>query len=336
MRHTGILPLARDRLASFARSHAREALALGLLVPLAFAAGATLAHSAPQTRATDMTPASPPPMLLRNLAPDAALQINGATPIAVGPNPAASPFIFRGDSATREQALQCLTAAVYYEAGNQDEAGEQAVAQIVLNRVRHPAFPSSVCGVVYEGSTRTTGSQFTFTTDGSLLRPADAAGWERAYRVAKAALDGYVYAPVGWATHYHANYVLPYWASTLSKSAIVGAHIFYRWAGAWGRAAAFGQAYAGHEPDAFALRDAAVAAAATRATSLARLASANKDADLSTFQHSMRNGGQAPPRFTLTSDSTVAAERNDAERDPPPTRAKLKWTLSSSPSDQGE
>ena len=57
----------------------------------------------------------------------------------------------------------------------------------------------------------------------------------RAYRIAQAALSGSVYAPVGYATHYHANYVVPYWASTLAKNAVVGAHIFYRWAGGWGR-----------------------------------------------------------------------------------------------------
>ena len=79
------------------------------------------------------------------------------------------------------QALECLASAVYYEAGNQDDDGERAVAQVVLNRVRHPAFPASVCGVVYEGSTRPTGCQFTFTCDGSLYRQPDADGWRRAY-----------------------------------------------------------------------------------------------------------------------------------------------------------
>ena len=72
--------------------------------------------------------------------------------------------------------------------------------------------------------------------------------WERARRVAEAALNGYVYAPVGWATHYHANYVVPYWASSLVKSATVGHHIFYRWRGGWGRPPAFANRYAGVEP----------------------------------------------------------------------------------------
>ena len=69
-------------------------------------------------------------------------------------------------------------------------------------------------------------------------------------KVAQAALNGEVYAPVGWATHYHANYVFPYWAATMAKNAVVGAHLFYRWAGGWGQPAAFTEAYAGHEPSA--------------------------------------------------------------------------------------
>jgi hypothetical protein len=66
--------------------------------------------------------------------------------------------------------------------------------------------------------------------------------------VAEAALNGFVYAPAGWATHYHANYVVPYWASSLVKTVTVGAHIFYRWRGGWGRPPAFLNRYAGAEP----------------------------------------------------------------------------------------
>ena len=111
-----------------------------------------------------------------------------------------------------------------------------------------PRFPASVCGVVYEGSTRQTGCQFTFTCDGSLIaspmRPAGGA----AYKIAEAALSGAVYAPVGYATHYHADYVVPYWASTLAKNAVVGAHIFYRWAGGWGRPAPLPKPMPGMSP----------------------------------------------------------------------------------------
>src|ERR687897_263864 len=67
-----------------------------------------------------------------------------------------------------EQSLECLTQAVYYEARNQSADGQRAVAQVVLNRVRHPSYPNSVCGVVFQGSERVTGCQFTFTCDGSM------------------------------------------------------------------------------------------------------------------------------------------------------------------------
>jgi hypothetical protein len=132
------------------------------------------------------------------------------------------------------------------------------VAQVVLNRVRHPAFPNSVCGVVYEGSTRVTGCQFTFTCDGSMAHAPLPSLWNRARKVAEAALAGSVYAPVGQATHYHANYVVPYWASSLVKTSIEGAHIFYRWAGGWGRPAAFTDRWTALEGDPKSLRFAAL------------------------------------------------------------------------------
>jgi hypothetical protein len=86
-----------------------------------------------------------------------------------------------------------------------------------------------------------------------------ASAWNRARQVAVAALAGSVYAPVGLATHYHANYVVPYWASSLVKTRIEGAHLFYRWAGGWGRPAAFNQGYSAHEANARTLRAAALA-----------------------------------------------------------------------------
>jgi hypothetical protein len=147
------------------------------------------------------------------------------------------------------RSLQCMTQAIYYEAANEPTDGQRAVAQVVLNRMRSPAYPHSVCGVVYQGSERSTGCQFTFTCDGSLSRVPSAAGWARASAVAAAALSGYVYAPIGWATNYHADYVVPYWAQSLEKIATIGRHIFYRWGGNAGTGSAFTSRYAGAEPD---------------------------------------------------------------------------------------
>ncbi|WP_298092640.1 cell wall hydrolase [uncultured Sphingomonas sp.] len=160
----------------------------------------------------------------------------------------AQPFRWNTASAVdRARALQCLTAAIYYEAGGESDAGERAVAQVVLNRVRHPAFPATVCGVVYQGSAHA-GCQFSFACDGALGRAPSAGGWARAARAAAGALAGGVFAGVGLATHYHTYAVSPSWARSLVMTDVVGAHFFHRWKGYWGTAAAFTQRYAGAEP----------------------------------------------------------------------------------------
>jgi hypothetical protein len=160
---------------------------------------------------------------------------------------AARPFPLVGSATDRARAAECLTAAIYYEAASEPDAGQQAVAQVVLNRVRHPAFPATVCGVVYQGSERA-GCQFSFACDGAMARVPSRGGWVRAARVAGAALAGRVFAPVGLATHYHTYAVTPAWNRALVMTDVVGAHFFHRWKGYWGTAAAFGQRYHGGEP----------------------------------------------------------------------------------------
>lgn len=143
----------------------------------------------------------------------------------------AMPFRYSGSSGDRNRATECLAAAAWYESGN-DLVGQRAVAQTVINRVNHPSFPNSVCGVVFQGSDRKTGCQFTFTCDGSLhRRRPSASSWKSALAVADMALAGYVDTSVGTATHYHADYVSPWWSSSLQRLSKVGPHIFYRWAG---------------------------------------------------------------------------------------------------------
>ncbi|MDG5747216.1 cell wall hydrolase [Qipengyuania sp. XHP0207] len=167
-----------------------------------------------------------------------------------GAGAAAQAFRSAGGGLDKARALQCLAMAVYYEAASESYSGQQAVAQVVLNRVAHPAYPASVCGVVFQGSERQTGCQFTFTCDGSLRRSPSRSGYARAQSIALAALAGEVYAPVGLATHYHTNYVNPYWASSLDYIRTIGAHRFYRWKGRAGTPGAFTDAYAGVEPGA--------------------------------------------------------------------------------------
>jgi hypothetical protein len=161
--------------------------------------------------------------------------------------PAARPVFAQGGGEDRARALQCLTAAIYYEAASEPDQGQRAVAQVVLNRVAHPAYPNTVCGVVYQGSERPS-CQFSFACDGSLARKPVAQFWDRARRVAADALAGFVYAPVGLATHYHTWAVHPGWADKLTFIGAIGAHRFYRWSGSAGRPAAFNAVYAGAEP----------------------------------------------------------------------------------------
>jgi spore germination cell wall hydrolase CwlJ-like protein len=180
---------------------------------------------------------------------DTARRINALKPFAATPISPMAPFVLKADSRDRARALKCLTQAVYYEAAREPDLGQEAVAQTVLNRVRHPAYPDSVCGVVYQGSARRTGCQFSFTCDGSLARAPEPSAWARAERVARRALDGAVLEDVGPATHYHADYVAPYWAPTLVKLTRIGAHIFYRWTGPGGEPPAFVDRYRGRESE---------------------------------------------------------------------------------------
>lgn len=178
-----------------------------------------------------------------------AVAINNLRPFAGLPIRPMRPFVLNADAEDSARALHCMTQAIYYEAAREPEKGQEAVAQVVLNRVRHPAYPKSVCGVVYQGAGLSTGCQFTFTCDGSLRWAPQPALWRRAQDVARRALGGFVDKEVGSATHYHAAYVSPYWAPTLVKMVQVGQHIFYRWTGPWGEPPAFTGRYAGREAE---------------------------------------------------------------------------------------
>jgi hypothetical protein len=191
-----------------------------------------------------------PPRLLQFLAVEGAQarRINADLPFSddgLGP---AAPFVLAArNPAERQRAVRCLANAIYYEAALEPVGGQRAVAQVVLNRVRDPNFPKSICGVVYEGWERVTGCQFSFTCDGALVRTPVPALWAQARQVAEEALNGRVEASVGSATHYHADYVAPYWAPSLVKISQIGAHIFYRWPGEAGLPQALTAHYLGGE-----------------------------------------------------------------------------------------
>lgn len=149
----------------------------------------------------------------------------------------AQPFHMRG-ALDQSRDLECLTQAVYYEARGEPEAGQKAVAQVILNRVRHPAFPKTICGVVFQG-VATGGCQFSFACDGQTHHPTDNPAWRRAEAVAAKALDGQVMSEVGDATHFHVARTGQDWSSSLLKVAQIGAHVFYRFSGHAGSASMF-------------------------------------------------------------------------------------------------
>ncbi|MGO4387192.1 cell wall hydrolase [Microvirga sp. 2YAF29] len=210
--------------------------------PAAAAAGSTGASASPTTpmvkRAVTLSSTTPAPV--------------EATPIEIAAAPVSlqSPRLDKGygesiisksddgerpryadlidpDNMNKEQ--RCLAEAVYFEARSEPEAGQAAVAQVVLNRVKSGLYPSSICGVVYQNRHRHLACQFTFACEGKALRTTDTFSWERAKRVATAVLEGKTYlADVGGATHYHADYVKPYWARRLKKMDVIGRHIFYK------------------------------------------------------------------------------------------------------------
>jgi spore germination cell wall hydrolase CwlJ-like protein len=163
--------------------------------------------------------------------------------------PAANRYVFRGLTSTdTARAHYCLTAALYYEAASETDDGMRGVAQVVLNRVRHPSFPGTVCGVVFQGSQRAIVCQFTFSCDGSMARQPSRPQWSRASRIAAEALAGRVFPNVGMATHYHTLAVWPSWGRSLATTNVIGAHIFHRFRGRWGLPDAFLRPYSGREP----------------------------------------------------------------------------------------
>lgn len=132
----------------------------------------------------------------------------------------------RSDVKTAEQA--CLARAVYFEARSESELGQLAVAKVILNRAKNPAYPKTICGVVYQGADRTNSCQFSFACDGESDNPRPGRQWETAKKVAARAMsgDGTVQV-ISTATHYHADYVRPRWSGAMTRLIKIGRHIFY-------------------------------------------------------------------------------------------------------------
>jgi spore germination cell wall hydrolase CwlJ-like protein len=247
---------------AISKTAARLAAAVSALIALTACSGrkpparaqlASARLSVLRTATLTMAPAAagpinalPPAQVMRATGAEAEA-MNAERPFDNTPIEPMRPFVLKTDAADQTRAVHCLAQAVYYEAAREPLRGQEAVAQVVLNRLRHPAYPKSVCGVVYQGAELPTGCQFTFTCNGAVRQAPEPALWDRAIFVARQALGGFVDRDVGSATHYHAAYVAPYWAPTLVKMTQVGQHIFYRWTGTWGEPQAFTGRYEGRE-----------------------------------------------------------------------------------------
>ena len=134
-----------------------------------------------------------------------------------------------------EQEQNCLTAGIYFEARGEPVRGQAAVAQVILNRVKNPSYPDSICGVVYQNEKWRNRCQFSFACDGIRERVNDPKRWKIANYVARETTEGRIWlTQVGSSTHYHATYVSPRWARSMKKVGRIGLHIFYRtFGGGW-------------------------------------------------------------------------------------------------------
>jgi spore germination cell wall hydrolase CwlJ-like protein len=136
--------------------------------------------------------------------------------------------VAEGNRETYTQARECLAQAIYFEARSEPVNGWIAVADVVLNRARDARYPGSVCGVVFQGSYRKHRCQFSFACDGQPDNPYNSGLWMKAQRLAAYKLMNYAKGPMLLqATHYHADYVTPYWTSSMVKLEKIGRHIFY-------------------------------------------------------------------------------------------------------------
>jgi len=130
--------------------------------------------------------------------------------------------------------LQCLAQGVYFEARGEPYRGQVAVAQVIMNRVKHKLYPNTICGVVYQNQHKRNACQFSFACDGIKDRVNEKKAWQTALEVSKKVTNGSIYlSEVSNATHYHANYVRPKWAKKMKRLTVIGVHKFYRFKSGW-------------------------------------------------------------------------------------------------------
>ncbi|MCA0433637.1 MAG: cell wall hydrolase [Proteobacteria bacterium] len=162
-----------------------------------------------------------------------------AKKLALAPKPANIDKSLKLDKQQKQAALKqrrflaaeenCLARAVYFEARSETEMGQIAVAKVIMNRVKDPNYPKTVCGVVYQGSQRRNSCQFSFACDGLPDDVKNPAAWSRSKKIAQKVMSGdyKMVDAMSKATNYHADYVKPRWARSMKKIVKIGTHIFY-------------------------------------------------------------------------------------------------------------
>lgn len=202
------------------------ALRLPVLMVLTFMALGVVAHLTGRSATRDAAGLFPGQELLEAVSPQRLMQN-----VVWLPFRNAQVILYRDlskDSPLYKQEIHCLAQAVYFEARNEPLEGQMAVAQVVLNRVRSPYYPKSICGVVFQGETHHHGCQFSFACDGLADDPVNPVAWKQAMTIGQTALAQQQDDITLDATHYHASYVDPAWAATLKPTVRLGHHIFYR------------------------------------------------------------------------------------------------------------
>ncbi len=202
------------------------------------AAGAAPLAAVKERALHGASPATPRAVALGSSTPaqpDAVpIEVASFPHVTLGPMAAVAPgqrpdYASLIDPEKMSSEKRCLAEAVYFEARSEPIEGQAAVAQVVLNRVSSGLYPANICGVVYQGRRHFMGCQFSFACEGKSLRITEPEAWSTAVRVADEVLAGQTYlSQVGRSTHYHADYVRPYWARTLTKMEKIGHHVFYK------------------------------------------------------------------------------------------------------------
>ncbi|MEJ0012270.1 MAG: cell wall hydrolase [Bauldia sp.] len=211
-------------------------------VTASVAAAAIVAPPVPKPAVVAATLA-PPPVLLAYAGPDASDAIEKPFEAVMGDkvkNALLDPTIDAAHAwvndpipvnARAASEVKCLATAIYFEARGEAEKGQIAVAQVVLNRLKNPAYPKTICDVVYQNKNKRNRCQFSFACDGIADRIADKQSWISSQQLARRVIndDRNLYlADVGASTHYHATYVKPRWAQGMKKMQKIGRHVFYK------------------------------------------------------------------------------------------------------------